>query len=103
MSPGTTADTSDTVPMVSKLEEGFQYSLLGNPVKWWIALVIVSFGGMWLATRFKGTAASANIRFNFYNILAVLFLSILGGAIAKVLAAKYQRYLPGISTIVLAS
>jgi hypothetical protein len=101
MSPGTTNDTSDTAPGLNVLERGFQRSLLGEPVKAWIALAVLLFAGMWLATRFRGNVAAANIRFSIYNVIAVVVLGIVGGSIAKVLAARFP--IPGVSTIVLAS
>jgi cation transporter-like permease len=101
MSTGTTNDTSETAPALNMLERNFSKSLLGEPVKAWIALAVLLFGGMYLATRFRGSAAAANVKFSLYNIVAIVVLGIVGGAIAKVLAARFP--IPGISTIILAS
>lgn len=99
--PSNIKDTSD-VQAVSPIERAFAKSLIGEPVKAWIAIVIVLFAGMWLATRFKGSAQAANVKFTLYNIIAVVTLSIAGGAIAKVVAARWS--LPfGVSTVILAS
>lgn len=73
----------------------------GSPVHFWIALVVLLFGGMWLATKYEGGGTYANIKFSVYNILAIVLLGIAGGAIAKVIMTRWP--LPGVSTIVLAS
>lgn len=101
MSPGNTEDTSSTAPSLNVLERAFQTSILGEPVKAWIAIIVLLFGGMWLATRFGGNSTAANIKFSFYNVIVVIVLGIAGGAIAKVLAARFP--IPGVSTIILAS
>lgn len=101
MSTGTTNDMSETAPALNAIEAGFSRSLLGEPVKAWIALAVLLFGGMWLATRFRGSANAANVRFSVYNVIAIVVLGIVGGSIAKVLAARFP--IPGVSTIILAS
>jgi hypothetical protein len=99
-SEGSTNDTNSPDGL-NILEANFSRSILGEPVKAWIALTVLLFGGMWLATRFRGSANAANVKFSIYNIIAIVVLGIVGGSIAKVLAARFP--LPGVSTIILAS
>lgn len=99
--PGNTNDMTDSVAL-TPIEANFASMLRDNPLWAWIGLVVLLFAGMWIATRFRGTAMAANLKFSIYNIIAVVVLGIVGGAIAKVAAARWK--LPfGISTIILAS
>lgn len=100
-STGDTNDMSDTVA-VHPMEANFAGMVHDNAVWAWIGLTVLVFALMALATWWGGSKPAANIRFSITNIIVVLALSILGGSIAKVLAAKYN--LPfGISKIILAS
>src|SRR5260370_23155551 len=99
--PGNTEDMGSSVA-IHPIEANFASMLGTNPVWAWIGLVVLLFAGMFLATRFRGSTTAANLRFSLYNVIAVVTLGIVGGAIAKVAAAKWK--LPfGISTIILAS
>lgn len=105
MTPATTADSSDiarTAPSgLTATERAFKIGVLGEPVKFWLVLTILLFGGMWVARRFGGNANFANVKFSLYNIIAIVVLTIVGQSIAKVLFTRFP--IPGISTIVLAA
>ncbi|HEV7738624.1 MAG TPA: hypothetical protein VGO47_14785 [Chlamydiales bacterium] len=101
MTPSSTGDMSRPSGDVTLVENALQIGLLGEPVKFWILLAVIAFGGMWIANHFKGNAVFGNIRFSLYNIIAIVVLSIVGGSIAKVIFTRFP--IPGISTIVLAS
>lgn len=101
MTPSSTGDMSRPSGDLTLVEHALQIGLLGEPVKFWILLAVIAYGGMWVATRFKGNAVFGNIRFSLYNIIAVVVLSIVGSSIAKVIFTRFP--VPGISTIVLAS
>lgn len=98
---GATNDMSETVA-VHPIEQNFAEMVHDNATYSWIGLFALTLGLMALATWWGGSRPAANIRFSITNVIVVLALSILGGSIAKVLAAKYN--LPfGISKIILAS
>lgn len=101
MTQSSTVDTSRGPGELTLVENALAIGLLGEPVKFWILLAVLAFGGMWIANRFKGNASFANIRFSLYNIIAIVILGIVGSSIAKVLFTRFP--IPGISTIVLAS
>jgi hypothetical protein len=99
-----TADMSETVSAENTmipLRSALNISVVGNPLHYWLAITFLLFGGMWLATRFAGSAAAANIKFSVYNIGAIVVLGIVGGSIAKVLFTRFP--VPGVTPIVLAS
>jgi hypothetical protein len=107
-STGSEADSigvdTEHVSMLSSIEHNFSKGmLLGKPVSAYVAMVIILFAGMWLATRFKGSAGAANVRFSVYNVIAITALAIVGPAIAKVLAAQFSHYLGPVATVILAS
>jgi hypothetical protein len=105
MTPATTADTSDIARTSSsglmQTERAFKIGVLGEPVKFWLLLTVLLFGGMWVARRFGGSANFANVKFSLYNVIAIVVLTIVGQSIAKVLFTRFP--VPGISTIVLAA
>jgi len=104
MSPAQMADPSDMMPgeseMLVPLQKALSIGLAGEPVRWWLALVFLLFGGMWVASKFGGING-ANIKFSLYNVIAIVLIGITGGSIAKVLVTRFP--IPGITPIVLAS
>lgn len=102
--PATTADPTDMIPQDNEvlvpLQRALQVGLLGEPVRWWLALAFLLFGGMWVVNRFGG-GTFANIKFTLYNVIAVTLIAIVGPSIAKVVFTRFP--VPGITTIVLAS
>lgn len=105
LNPASIQDPTDMIPQDSEtlvpLQRALQVGLAGEPVKWWLMLAVLLFGGMWVASRFGGNANFANIKFTIYNVLAIVILGIVGQSIAKVFFTRFP--IPGISTIVLAA
>lgn len=100
--PSDMRDPNAETVAVTPIEMNFVSMLGESPVFAWIGITVLLLAGMWLATRFGGSRPAANARLSIYNIIAIPVLAIVGGSIAKVIAARWR--LPfGISTIILAS
>lgn len=99
--PTVAATPADPSGSSSLTEQALRIGILGEPLKWWILLTITTFALWWLATRFRGNTAAANIKFSLFNIFAILAVSTLSQSLAKVFFTRFP--IPGISTVVLAA
>jgi len=80
-------------------------SASGEPVRWWLVLVVMLVALMWTARHFGGEEKFSNLRLTFYNIFVVTLTAIIGITLFKVAAASnaVRNNLPALSDVILAA
>lgn len=75
--------------------------LFGKPTTWWLVLVAVVLGVMWLAKKYgggEGGAVFAAIKPSFYNMFTITGNAVIGIVLLKILFNKVQ--VPGLTALI---
>lgn len=75
--------------------------LFGKPTTWWLVLVAVVLGVMWIAKRYgggEGGATFAAIKPSFFNMFAITGNAVIGIVLLKILFNKIQ--VPGLTPLI---
>jgi hypothetical protein len=75
--------------------------VLGAPVTWWLSLLAIFAGVIFISRRYGGEERFSNIRGSLYNLTFLTVYVILILNVLKVLAARYP--IPGLSKLILAA
>jgi hypothetical protein len=76
-------------------------SLFGRPVTWWLVLLVVVLGVMFVARKYsggEGGATFAAIKPSFYNMFAITGNAVVGIVLLKLLFNKVQ--VPGLTPLI---
>jgi hypothetical protein len=74
---------------------------MGNPLAWWLAMVFLLLGLMFIAKRFGSEAAEfASIKLSVYNIVVITLAAVIGISFGKMALTRFK--VPGLTTIMLA-
>lgn len=76
-------------------------SVSGNPLLWWVGILIFLVGLTFVAKRVGTDESFRNIRPSFYNVMFIALNAILGIVGLKVIFSKWR--VPGISDLVMAA
>ncbi len=69
----------------------------GDPVKWWVVLVILMVVLMFTAKKVGDDGRFADLRMSFYNIFVISLASIIGITLLKTIFTKYP--VPGFTAL----
>ena len=71
----------------------------GEPVVWWLAMVVLLLGLMYGAQKLGADGDFSNLKMSAYNIFVISIAAIIGINLFKLLFTKFP--VPGLSTVVL--
>lgn len=72
--------------------------VLGQPLTWWVVLVVLLVGLMFAAKRAGQGTDFGNIRLSFYNILTITLAAAVGIGFLKVVFSRFR--VPGLTTYI---
>jgi hypothetical protein len=76
--------------------------IIGHPVAWWVALIVLLVALMWGSQRFGSEGENfKNIKLSVYNIVVISLAAVIGFAGLKMIFARFQ--VPGLSDVILAA
>ncbi len=75
--------------------------VLGAPVTWWVTILAIFVGVIWIARKYGGDERFTNIRGSLYNLTFLTIFIILIKNVLNVLAARFP--IPGLSKLILAA
>lgn len=75
--------------------------ILGAPVTWWVTILAIFVGVIWIARSYGGDERFTNIRGSLYNLTFLTIFIILIKNVLNVLAARFP--IPGLSKLILAA
>jgi hypothetical protein len=96
-------DPTNAAPM-GEVAQAMAVGASGSPLMWWVALLVMLVGLMFLVRYIGGEEAKsdfASIKPSVYNILIISFAAIIGINFFKVVFTRFK--VPGLSTIVLST
>ena len=73
----------------------------GEPVVWWVAMVVLLLGLMYGAQKLGADGDFSNLKMSAYNIFVISIAAIIGINLFKLLFTKVP--VPGLSTVVLSA
>jgi hypothetical protein len=76
--------------------------IVGHPVAWWVALIILLVALMWGSQRFGSEGENfKNIKLSIYNIVVISLAAVIGFAGLKMIFSRFT--VPGLSDVILAA
>lgn len=72
--------------------------MMGEPIRWWVALAILLMVLMYSAQRFDGNGNYGNLKLTAYNILSITLSAIIGITLFKVFFTKFP--VPGLTLLI---
>lgn len=103
---GSAAVASDPVAPVNaapqtEVAQAAVVGSMGNPLVWWLSIVIMLFLLMFIAKRFGSDGEFASIKLSVYNIIVIALAAIIGINFFKMVFTRFK--VPGLSTLVLST
>lgn len=97
---GTNDEARTVSPVAAAVAAAPTRGVMGQPLSWWLVLVGLLFGLMYVAGRVGKEGEFGNVKLSAYNVLVISLAAIIGIGFFKVVFARVR--VPGLSTYIAA-